>query len=166
MFHTKTVASNRKKHAWFKPYQIHNVFFYFYISLVLEHVLLVKAEMNSTFEHFEKKKKKKKRKKKLSLLSQLYLLLLQVEDLMSLVPEVKESVTEDKVDLLHKITTSLLVEDRLTSIMCVHKGKVRYLNITMNLTLFFYWIMRQATCHVISALDFAWILPSLVMQIL
>jgi hypothetical protein len=26
--------------------------------------------------------------------------------------------------------------------------------------------MRQATCHVISALDFAWILPSLVMQIL
>lgn len=66
-------------------------------------------------------------------LPQLYLLLLQVEDLTSSLPEVKQSVTEDKVDLLRKIVSSLLVEDRLSSLMCVHKGKVKYLNITMNI---------------------------------
>jgi hypothetical protein len=52
------------------------------------------------------------------------------------VPEIKELVTESKEDLLHKIVSSLLVEDRLTSVMCVHKGKVRYLNTTANTTYF------------------------------
>jgi hypothetical protein len=70
------------------------------------------------------------------MLPQLYLLLLQVEDLTSSVPEVKESVSESKEDLLHKIVSSLFVEDRLTSFMCVHKGKVRYLNMTMNIYTF------------------------------
>lgn len=67
-------------------------------------------------------------------LPQLFLLLLQVEDLTSMVPEVKQSVTEDKGDLLHKIVSSLLVEDRLTSLMCVHKGKVKYLTAMVNIT--------------------------------
>jgi hypothetical protein len=49
------------------------------------------------------------------------------------VPEVKQLVTEEKMDLLHKIVSSLLVEDRLTSLMCVHKGKVSYANITIML---------------------------------
>ena len=49
---------------------------------------------------------------------------MQVEDLTSTVPEVRESVTEDKADLLYKIVTSLVTDDRLTNIMCVHKGKV------------------------------------------
>lgn len=65
---------------------------------------------------------------------QLYLLLLQVEDLTSSVPEVKQLVTEEKTDLLHKIVSSLLVEDRLTSLMCVHKGKVSDPNITVTVT--------------------------------
>jgi len=67
-------------------------------------------------------------------LPQLYLLLLQVEDLTSSVPEVKQLVTEEKADLLHKIVSSLLVEDRLTSLMCVHKGKVSDSNITATVT--------------------------------
>jgi hypothetical protein len=65
---------------------------------------------------------------------QLYLLLLQVEDLRSSVPEVKQLVTEEKADLLHKIVSSLLVEDRLTSLMCVHKGKVSDPNIKVTVT--------------------------------
>jgi len=65
---------------------------------------------------------------------QLYLLLLQVEDLTSSVPEVKQLVTEERADLLHKIVSSLLVEDRLTSLMCVHKGKVSDPNITVTVT--------------------------------
>lgn len=68
----------------------------------------------------------------LSLLPQLYLLLLQIEDLTSSVPEIKQLVTEEKVDLLHKIVSSLLIEDRLTSLMCVHKGKVSYPNVTVS----------------------------------
>ena len=44
-------------------------------------------------------------------------------------PEVKQLVTEEKADLLRKIVCSLLVEDRLTSLMCVHKGKVSDPNI-------------------------------------
>ena len=68
----------------------------------------------------------------LSLLPQLYLLLLQIEDLTSSVPEIKQLVTEEKVDLLHKIVSSLLIEDRLTSLMCVHKGKVSYTNVTVS----------------------------------
>lgn len=71
-------------------------------------------------------------------LPQLYLFLLQVEDLTSSLPEAKESVAEDKEDLLHKIVSSLLVEDRLTSFMCVHKGKVMYLNMTAHITVYFY----------------------------
>jgi len=73
---------------------------------------------------------------------QLYLLLLQVEDLTSSVPEVKQLVTEEKADLLHKIVSSLLVEDRLTSLMCVHKGKVSDPNIRhcYPFTELWYWL--------------------------
>ncbi|KAJ9600157.1 hypothetical protein L9F63_009567 [Diploptera punctata] len=53
----------------------------------------------------------------------LYLILLQIEDLTSTVPEVKASVAEERPNLLHKIVTSLVTDDRLTSIMCVQKGR-------------------------------------------
>lgn len=91
---------------------------------------------------------------------QLYLLLLQVEDLTSSVPEVKQLVTEEKADLLHKIVSSLLVEDRLTSLMCVHKGKVSDLNITVTVT---YPLQSYSTdCRIVCMKDFGLDIPSLV----
>lgn len=49
---------------------------------------------------------------------------MQVEDLSSPVPEIREAAVGDKADLLQKITNGLLMEDRLVSIMCIRKGKV------------------------------------------
>lgn len=91
--------------------------------------------------------------------SQLYLLLLQVEDLTSSVPEVKQLVTEEKADLLHKIVSSLLVEDRLTSLMCVHKGKVSDPNITVTVTP----LQSYGTdCRIVCMKDFGLDISSLV----
>jgi hypothetical protein len=99
-----------------------------------------------------------------SVLSQLYLLLLQVEDLTSLVPEVKQSVTEGKMDLLHKILSSLLVEDRLTSLMCVHKGKVSNPNITIMLATS---LQSYGTaCSIACMKGFGLDIPALVMGLL
>ena len=98
-----------------------------------------------------------------SVLLQLYMLLLQVEDLTSSVPDVKQLVTEEKVDLLHKIVSSLLVEDRLTSLMCVHKGKVSDPNLTVNVTpLQSYGI----SCSIVCMQDFGLDIPSFLMGFL
>ncbi|XP_069691464.1 protein PAT1 homolog 1 isoform X2 [Periplaneta americana] len=87
--------------------------------------------LDSTLQSLQRDSRKAKQL--LLEIERLYLLLLQVEDSTSSVPEVKESVTEDKSDLLHKIVTSLLVEDKLTSFMCVHKGKLLLLRVLPHL---------------------------------
>ncbi|XP_067015889.2 protein PAT1 homolog 1 [Anabrus simplex] len=66
-------------------------------------------------------------------IERLYLLLLQMEDLSNPMPEVRESVTEDKADLVQKVMSSLLSEDRLVSIMCIRKGKMLLLRLLPHL---------------------------------
>ncbi|PNF42318.1 hypothetical protein B7P43_G05495 [Cryptotermes secundus] len=87
--------------------------------------------LDSTLQSLQRDSRKAKQL--LLEIERLYLLLLQVEDLTSSLPEVKQSVTEDKVDLLRKIVSSLLVEDRLSSLMCVHKGKFLLLRVLPHL---------------------------------
>lgn len=75
----------------------------------------------------------KKAKQVLLEIERLYLLLLQIEDLSSSVPGIKESVTEEKPLLIQKIMSSLLTDDRLVSVMCFRKGKMLLLRLLPHL---------------------------------
>jgi hypothetical protein len=67
---------------------------------------------------------------------QLYLLVLQLEDLAHPLPEARASVLESKEDLVTKVLAALncnTPEDKLPMLMCVRKGKVsvnQHLNYT------------------------------------
>lgn len=65
----------------------------------------------------------RKTKQLLLEIERLYMLLLQVEDLKSDIPEIREEVTENRDDLLRKIVSAVLLDDRLASILCVRKGR-------------------------------------------
>ncbi|GLG92990.1 PAT1-like protein 1 [Gryllus bimaculatus] len=75
----------------------------------------------------------KRAKQVLLEIERLYLLLLQIEDLSSTLPGVRESVTEEKPVLIQRIMTSLIQEDRIISVMSIRKGKMLILRLLPHL---------------------------------